>query len=350
MSVLEVARAHARERASLAERIRREFALAWAAVDPARISESWSARVATLLSLLTGAQRFAAATADQYLIDVLDEQGLDPAAEGTLNAAALAGIASDGRDLASLIAQPGIIAKVALARGDTLDRAMAAGGATAELIAHTQVADAGRIADQVALTARPDVPGYVRMLVGKSCSRCIILAGKWYRYNSGFRRHPKCDCIHIPAREDDSDDLRVRPDKTFAAMSAAEQDRVFTKSGAEAIRLGADMDQVVNARRGARGLTPAGARITAEEAWILRGGRDRGRLERVDVFGRQVFVTNEGRTVRGLAGKRLSKRGTERVGRYRSAKAVRLMPESIFELAEDREDAIRLLKYHGYIL
>ena len=297
MSALEVARAHARERASLAERIRREFGAAWAAVDPARISESWSARIAVLLGLLTGAQQIAVGSADRYLSDVLGEQGLDPTAEGVLSAAALAGIAADGRDLASLIAQPGITAKVALGQGATLDRAMAAGGGLAELIGHTQVADAGRVADQVALTVRTQATGYVRMIVGKTCSRCLILAGRWYRYNTGFRRHPKCDCIHIPGRENTAGDLRTDPDAAFRAMSRAEQDDVFGRAGAEAIRAGADIASVVNARRGMR---------TASD----------GRL-----------YTTEAATRRRL----------------------RMMPEQIFREATDRDDAIRLLRLHGFI-
>jgi hypothetical protein len=296
VSALEVARVHARERASLAERIRAEFAAAWAAVDPARISESWSARIATLLGLLTGAQRLAAGSADRYLTDVLREQDLDPFTDGALEASALAGIASDGRDLASLIAQPGIVAKVALARGEPLARAMAAGGATAELIGHTQVADAGRVADQVALTARPQATGYVRMIVGKTCSRCLILAGRWYGWNTGFRRHPKCDCVHIPGRENTAGDLRTDPDAAFRAMDRAEQERVFGKAGAEAIREGADMAAVVNARRGM--YTAGGRQYTREAA---------GRRRR------------------------------------------RLMPEQIFREARNRDDALRLLKLHGYL-
>jgi hypothetical protein len=296
VSVLEVARAHARDRAKLAERIRREFAAVWSAVDPARISESWSARVPTLLLLLIGAQRIAAGQADTYLSAVLAEQDIDPMAEGVLNASALAGIASDGRPLETLLAQPGIVAKVALAQGATVERAMAAGGATAELIGHTQVADAGRVADQVALTARPQATGYVRMIAGKTCSRCLILAGRWYAYNTGFRRHPKCDCIHIPSRENTAGDLRTDPERAFAAMGAAEQDRVFGKAGAEAIRAGADISSVVNTRRG---MYTADGRLYTREA-----------------------ATRQRR---------------------------RLMPEQIFAEAKDRDDAIRLLKLHGYL-
>lgn len=353
MPAQQVAAEHARSRARLAEKLRLEVRDAWARVDPARISESWLAQIGRLLLLITGGQHAAAVTADRYVAEILAEQGLSPATEGHLDAAALSGIASDGRPLESLLAQPGITVKVALASGTGIDRAMASGGALAELIAHTQVADAGRVADQVALTARQGAGGYVRMTVGKTCSRCIILAGKYYRWNAGFLRHPMCDCVHIPAVESDSEDLRVNPKKLFESMSQVEQDRVFTRAGAQAIRDGADMNQVVNARRGAAGLTPAGARITAEEARKLRGGREAGHLEARRIFGQDLFVTTEGTTTRGTAGVRLGAKetGVKKGGaRLRSARPPRLMPESIYKIANgNRDEALRLLKRFGYI-
>jgi len=295
MSALSVAADHARSRARLAEKLRLEARDAWARVDPARISETWLRQIPRLLLILTGGQHAAAVTADRYIAEVLVEQGLSPATEGRIDAAALSGIAADGRPLESLLIQPGITAKWALSRGATLERAMTAGGALAELIGHTQVADAGRVADQVALTARRAVSGYTRMVVGKTCSRCLILAGRWYRWNAGFNRHPKCDCIGIPAPES-ADELRTNPRKAFDAMSAVEQDNTFGKAGAQAIREGADMARVVNARRGMQ---------TAD-----------GRLYTIEAAGRRP----------------------------------RLMPEQIFRDARDRDDAIRLLKLHGYIL
>ena len=36
------------------------------------------------------------------------------------------------------------------------------------------------------------VGGYVRMVQAGACSRCVVLAGKWYRKNQGFQRHPGC--------------------------------------------------------------------------------------------------------------------------------------------------------------
>jgi hypothetical protein len=353
VSALEVARVHARQRAALAARLRQEAAAAWAKVDPAHISESWSAQIPRLLLLLAAGQHAAASSADEYVATVLAEQGLNPATRGRLEVASLTGIASDGRALESLLAQPGVVAKVALGGGRSIGAGMASGNALAQLVTHTQVADAGRVADQVAMASRPAATGQVRMVVGQTCSRCLILAGRWYRWDAGFDRHPKCDCIGVPGRPSTAGDLRTDPKAAFAAMDPAEQDRVFTKAGAEAIRLGADINQVVNVRRGAAGLTPAGARITAAEARLLRGGRDIGRLQAVDVFGRQLFVTTEGTTTRGVAGVRLGAKdsGLKLKGaRYRAARSPRLMPESILQIAgSDRDEALRLLRRFGYI-
>jgi len=351
-SLAEVAGLHARTRRRLAQVAAGEAARLWSQVDRDRIGLSWLSLLPRLLVLLTGAQQAAASRADGYLDEVLDAQGVPSRPVGRVSAAALAGVASDGRDLADLLYQPAVRSLVGIKRGATVDQALAGGGAGLDMIVRTQVADAGRVADQVAMAVR-DVPGYRRMLVGRSCARCVVLAGRFYRWNAGFDRHPRDDCIHVPAREDTAEEIRTDPKKYFASLSREEQDRAFTAAGAEAIRLGADMGQVVNARRGARGLLTAGARVTGDEARMLRGGRDRGRLEAVDVYGRQLFVTSEGVTVRGVAGKRLGARETgEKVagGRYRSAKTPRLMPESILQIAgDDRAEAQRLLKRFGYI-
>lgn len=354
MSARQVALEHYRRRRRLVADAARAAQRAWRRVDRADIAGSWLAQLPRLMVVLTGAQLAAVQTADEYLTEVLAEQGVDPAADGRVNVDALVGVASDGRDLDTLLYQPALAASAALAEGATVPRALAAGQATLDMIVRTQVADAGRVADGVATVARQRATGYVRMLVGRSCSRCIILAGRWYRWNAGFDRHPRCDCIHVPGREATVGDVVTDPKAAFEAMSRDEQDRVFTRAGAEAIRLGADIGQVVNARRGARGLAPAGARITAEEARALRGGRRRGRLEAVDVYGQRVYVTTEGVTTRGIAGARLGARETGvRVGgqRYRSARTPRLMPESILRIAgDDRAEAIRLLKRFGYII
>jgi hypothetical protein len=179
------------------------------------------------------------------------------------------------------------------------------GEAALSAITQTQVADAGRAADLVATATRRPF-GFVRMVSAPCCPRCAILAGRWYRYNAGFNRHPHCDCIGIPAAEDRAEDLRTDPQALFTGG----QIRGLSKADTEAVRLGADLGQVVNAHRG---MTVAG------------------------VGGRTVKTTTEGTTRRGAAGQRLG------------AGQIRLMPEQILKDAASRDEAIRLLRRHGYI-
>ncbi|GIF08667.1 hypothetical protein [Actinoplanes siamensis] len=67
-----------------------------------------------------------------------------------------------------------------------------------------------------------------------------------------------------------------------------------------------------------------------------------------------MYVTSEGTTTRGLAGVRLGARtdGVRGKGRrYRSARAPRLMPETILQIAgNDRQEAVRLLRRFGYLI
>lgn len=310
-SPFEVAREHYAVRSRLVSAVAGEAARLWRQVDPDRIGPSWLSLLTRLLVILLGAQRAAAGRADDYLSAILAAQGISPTSRGRMSAMELSGVASDGRDLASLLYRPAITALTAIGDGVPVDRAMASGAATLDMITRTQVADAGRVSDLVATTARPAATGYVRMLVGKSCPRCAILAGRRYKWNAGFDRHPACDCIGIPAREDSADDLRTDPRAYFRSLSMGEQDRLFTKAGAEAIRSGADMSQVVNARRG----------------MYTAGGR---------------LLTHTGATRRGFAGQHL--------GAPRGGRAVRLMPEQIFRQANGRDDAIRLLRQHGYLI
>ncbi|MGH8881331.1 MAG: hypothetical protein ACRD0P_28950 [Stackebrandtia sp.] len=268
---------------------------------------------------LSAAQLAAARRGDAYVAAALASQGATSPAAGVVAASALAGIASDGRPLVSLLLQPAIRAVAAIGHGAPVRESMTAGRFALDMIVRTQLADAGRVAEGVAVTANEDVTGYVRLLVPPSCSRCIILAGRVYEWNAGFERHPKCNCRHIPANEDVAGDLRTDPKAYFNSLDPAEQARIFTNDGAQAIRDGADMNRVVNARRG------------METAARAAGGRG-GRLIRRNVFGRDLFTTTEAVTKRGVN------------------RQIRLMPESIYELAAgNRGEALRLLRAHGYI-
>ena len=109
----------------------------------------------------------------------------------------LAGVASDGRPLVSLLRSPVTEVKTLIGQGvgDPVNVAVA----RLDRIVRTQGVDANRAAESAVVAARTKVGGYVRQLNPPSCSRCAILAGRWYRWNKGFQRHPHCDCVHVPA-------------------------------------------------------------------------------------------------------------------------------------------------------
>jgi hypothetical protein len=121
--------------------------------------------------------------------------------------------------------------------------------------------------------------------------------------------------VHVPAAEDAAGDLVTNPRDYFDSLTPAQQDAIFTKSGASAIRDGADIGQVVNARRG---------------------------MSTAQIGGRSTRVTNEGITRTGFA--------TNAPGSTVAARGgVRLMPETIYQVATSRADAIRLLRANGYL-
>lgn len=331
MSAQSVGLAHYRARQQLANAITRAAARLWSKVDPADVSRSWLRLMPQLFAALTVAQRTAAAAAPEYVAEVLSAQGL-AANTVPLVPAALSGIASDGLPLDTLLVQPAFSTLSALAQGASRDQAMAVGSSALRLIVRTQVEDAGRVADGVAIVGQRVETGYVRMLGGKGCSRCVVLAGKRYRWNDGFRRHPNCRCVHIPYREDVPDDISTDPMAYFRSLSRAEQDRTFGKAGTQAILDGADMNQVVNARRG---IYTAGGRALTTEGTTRRG-----------LFG-GYYVDDNGNLVRR---EQVKITRAERKAGKKAPKPIRLMPEHIYKLAgSDRDKALSLLRDNGFI-
>lgn len=327
---------HETKQDDLLDTVLRTVRGAWRLMTGRNWERAWRSEVGPrIVETVEAGQEAAAATAEAYVAAVLAEVGIAAATSTTLNLELFAGVAGDGREVASAL-YGGVIqaAKAqyrpeiaALPPARAAEAALAEAEAWMEQLASTILADAMRAAEAAAIAQRPWVDGYVRMLDPKNpCSRCIILAGRFYLFNAGFERHPACRCVHIPAMENNAESILTNPHKYFESLSRAEQDRVFTPAGAEAVRLGADINQVVNARRGMN---------TAQQN--PRGWIPKGRMEAVRMFGRDVFVTTEGVTKNGVYGK------------TRGKKPVRLMPESILAIAKDRDDAIRLLTLYGFI-
>jgi hypothetical protein len=119
--------------------------LAWSKVSLRDLDGSWRAVSGGLLALVTAAQVAAARDADPYLSAVLAEQGQSDDPAGQVQPSAFAGIAADGRGLASLLESALVTVKVSLTAGTmTPDRALASGGSSLEMLTQTTVQDAGR--------------------------------------------------------------------------------------------------------------------------------------------------------------------------------------------------------------
>jgi hypothetical protein len=300
----------------------------WGSRPPADFDAWFAANVDALVQIMSVGQVRAVEGTDEYVSGTLDELGTPVASESDVVPESFSGVASDGRSLEGLLYGAVVTAgKQVGTKGPSAAWGM--GLQALQVYMQTQLADASRVATNVAVTARPNA-GYVRMLNPPSCSRCAVLAGRWYRWNAAFRRHPGCDCRAVPSLADAASDIMVDPVKYFDSLSVAEQNKTFTLAGAEAIRSGADIGQVVNVRRGATGLDSAAGST--------------GSLQTQDVYGQQLFTSTEGVTKRGVAGKVIRARGRN------PATTPRLMPESIMELAESRADALRLLRLNGYVL
>lgn len=154
------------------------------------------------------------------------------------------------------------------------------------------VADSGRSAMGAFTATRREQVGHIRQLTSPSCQRCAVLAGRWYRWSEGFQRHPKCDCVMVPG---------TRSIASYDPYRAYERGEItdLTKAQVKALEDGADIGQVVNARRG---------------------------MQTVNFAGRRVKATP------------------------RQGSTPRLSPEAIYRVTDSRTEAIRLLRANGYVL
>lgn len=187
-------------------------------------------------------------------------------------------------------------------------------------VVSTLVADAARSASSVSMATRPKVYGYVRVVSTPCCSRCAILAGREYRWDADFPRHPQCDCSELPIEHPGSEFL-TDPEELVDGGHV----RGLSKADMDAYHDGADLSQLVNAKNGG--------------------------LQRVNFGpGRTVTTTNAGTSSRGVAGRSLGDLQKQDGSRYRVSSRMRLTPDSIYKVADgDRATALRLLKRHGYI-
>lgn len=296
-----------------------------------RKSPDPAAMLATLAAVITRYQLLAATRAAQA---VAQDATTGPGSAVT-SAAAFAGVTAWGFPLTDPLT-------VLLDRyvGQALGRLPTISLAPVDRFVASEVGDAGRSASHVEIVAGAGSNYYVRVLNLPSCERCVPLAGRVYRDLEEFDRHPQDDCGMWPCESlDDALAKGLVTDPVEAIRSG--QVRGLSEADRRAIlEGGADVNQVINAHRG---------------------------MTTGNLFGRDVKLTLEGITKRGVYGGHTNKGRAgymvERIGKYgyvknqavRRAKAPRLRPETIYRIVDeeyggDREQARRLLKLYGYIL
>lgn len=283
----------------------------WGRVDERFLSETWTQALRDLTPVVAAVQVRAAESGASYGAATLAEQGVYVAPDAFVNPAAFGGYAADGRSLTGALYSPITNVKSWIGGGYSAQQALSMGRSSLDGLMRTTVADAGRQAASVDVAARKGV-GYVRMLNPPSCPRCVVLAGKFFRWNTGFRRHPGCDCVHVMSTVGSTqgaldEGLISDPYNYFNGLPKAEQNRLWGQNNAQAIRDGADISQVTNASRGVHGM-----------------------------------MTTEGATRRGAFGQSAEAQLTH--GR-------RMTPDAIYRLnGTDRAAAIRDLERYGYVL
>jgi len=285
--------------------------------------DKWPAIAGRLALIVSGAQVRAASNGITYV----EDQVGPPVAK--VRAAAFGGWASDGMPLDSLLYGSVVQSRLKFGSGMTDEQVMAFCGNWLSMAVQQQVLDAGRGATGVAIAATPRT-GWIRYVHTPCCQSCAVLAGKFFKWNAGFERHPRCKCTHHPVSED--------APEGFTSGITPDQIHDLTDAQRRAIADGADMNQVINAYRG---MTPSmrGRMITTTEGTTRRGWASYVKRTRARLTGEQVAET----------AKNVGQRGYIKNYVERRTKA-RPSPELIYAQDISREEAVRLLARHGYIV
>ncbi|OXM45445.1 hypothetical protein CFP75_31370 [Amycolatopsis alba DSM 44262] len=226
---------------------------AWRGLDPEGLRPTFAAKVApVLVSAISTGQINAVALATPYVADVLaDEPALSK--PPAVIPPAFAGATTTGLPLVSLEDLLFVRLLADIGAGMSTTDALLIGLRRALTYMATEITDAGRTATHVQLIADTRMAGYEHVVRLPACDRCIVLAGRLYRCSQGSPRHPRCDCTMTPVTREQwrESNLDNHPRALFDSMTEYDQNSRFGAGKAAAIRAGADLSQVVNARRAA---------------------------------------------------------------------------------------------------
>jgi hypothetical protein len=182
----------------------------WSRMAPADLDGSWARIAPQMTAFTSGAQLAAAQAAVAYVPAVLEETGQPDRPEAAVRPRAFSGVTSDGRSIPGLLEGSVVATKRAIERGTSPADALVGGQKWLETALQGAVSDAARDATAAQIVVRPEM-GWVRMVNPPCCSRCAVLAGQFYQWNTGFQRHPRCDCVHIPSQENRGGDFVTDP-------------------------------------------------------------------------------------------------------------------------------------------
>ncbi|RLP76325.1 hypothetical protein D9V32_05500 [Mycetocola tolaasinivorans] len=188
-------------------------------------------------------------TTIDYTPSLLSAMSLEAPPVGNINPVAFLDQAPNGMSVERSLSGATRVAKTAIGRGASTRVALGQAQVWLTGVILTMLADTGRGVMGADITQRPSLAGYVRVVNGSACRDCMILAARFYRWNSGFLRHPRCHCRHVPAPSREYAEeagLITDPYEGFNSLSTTEQNRVFGETEAQAIRDGADIYRVVN--------------------------------------------------------------------------------------------------------
>lgn len=223
----------------------------WKLMGP-RFDSSWSLMAGAITAAVIDAQREMIERAEVYVPALMADSG-QVAVDSPLarpRTGGLAGVTHDGMPVESALGFVTVKAKQAVGAGKSPRMALWSSGLWMAASINTMLADTARGAEQLQSSVYP-TGGFVRVVNGSACIRCVVLAGKWFRWNDGFERHPQCRCLHVPAGQAMGGDWVTDPYGLFNSLDEAGQIKLMgSVSDAQAIRDGADIFQVANARTG----------------------------------------------------------------------------------------------------
>lgn len=354
-SVAALAFARQRRLVAVANIARTRALNAWQGMDFQNLDASWERIAPTISQQVSHAQLTMAHASDTYTKQAAKSYDFTPD-RSAIVPEAFTGIDDAGREVGGILRGAVTTTKEAVGAGFGSAQSLQAGANYLAAIMKTLIGDLSRSADLVS-SAGKGYTHYIRVVGGSGCSRCAILAGI-SSAEEAFKRHVSCQCCTAPVYTAGKElkapaGMYSNPQEYFESLSAAEQDRAFTKAGAEAIRSGADVSKVVSARRGAKGIG-----YYSHEGLATKGS-PRGHFVKTTIGVRpngtpvRVYTTTEGATVRGQFGKtqrNLSDAQRLAGSRYATTTRVRLMPETIMEIAgNDLQLRQAFLRDAGYL-